>query len=688
MRGAALFLAAFAAAVVPPPPLTVSAWAAEQRVVAAESGSPYPGRWSNDLAPYLVEPMDCCSLDHPSRVVSIMASAQVGKTSVLENVFGYVVDRNPSPILIVLPTLEEARKFNRIKLGPLIESTPVLRRKVGEHVSRDEKGSTSFFKVFAGGFAVVTGANTATGLQMISARVRLYDEVDGYPLDVDGRGDPIAQGEARGKAWDQRGSKSIRISTPGVAGHSRIAQEYEAGDQRKFYVACPHCGARQAIEWPNLRWHSDLPPYRAYLVCALNGCVIDEVEKARMVAGGVWLKTFDGGADDPAPPSAFAAVELDDWVDRRGHLSDSRGRQPSFYVWQAYSPFVSWETTVGEYLTTEGDQQRRIAFRQQTLGLPADIEGEAPGIERLMDRRETWPAKRIPPGVLFLVGAVDVQGDRLEWAVYGVDRHVGLWLIDRDVISGDPNGDEAWTALDEVLMGQRYQDAWGMLWPVDRWGIDSGYLTNRVYLYVRRHAHTGRVVALDGRHGWKLPALGKPKTVDFKAAGRKLKIQVSPVGTWDLKSELYGRLRLTIDGPDGDGNWPKGAMRFNQAAEPNFFQQLTAEILVDKARRTGQTVQEWRKTGPNEQHDLAVYCLALAHGEADGLRPDQWAALEAARLRPQSEMQADMAELWSPSLAPQPAAPAKAAAKPAAKAEERPRQRPEGWLPQPGGSWL
>ena len=77
----AAVVAGLIAGLTPPPVLTVSAWAAAKRYVAAESGSPFPGKWSNDLVPYMVEPMDCLSFDDPCRSVTIIKSAQVAGTS-------------------------------------------------------------------------------------------------------------------------------------------------------------------------------------------------------------------------------------------------------------------------------------------------------------------------------------------------------------------------------------------------------------------------------------------------------------------------------------------------------------------------------------------------------------------------------------------------------------------------------
>jgi len=182
------FWAAFGEGVRPPDPLSVSAWAEKHRHVAAESGSAYPGRWRNRLVPYLAEVLDTLGLDDPTETVVFMKSAQVGGTECGVNLFGWMVQQEPGPILIVLPTIDEAHKYNKVKLTPAIEASPELRARVLEQVSRDEKSSTALFKRFRGGFAVVTGANSSTGLQMISARVLIFEEVSEYPQDTVGLG--------------------------------------------------------------------------------------------------------------------------------------------------------------------------------------------------------------------------------------------------------------------------------------------------------------------------------------------------------------------------------------------------------------------------------------------------------------------------------------------------------------------
>lgn len=632
----------------PPAPMTVSQWAENEREVPPESGSPYPGRWSNERVPYLVEPMDVCGLDHPSRRVVLMASAQSAKSEASLNAIAAAICTNPVPILVMLPSLDEAIKYNRVKLQPAIDATPALKRRVLDTVSRDEQGSTTLYKRFRGGFLQVVNAGSSKALQMISACLRVYEEPTGYPADVDGRGDPISQADARSKAWKERGEKSVLVGTPGTKGACRITAAYEASDMRRFYVPCPHCSHYQVLRPVNLLHASDRAPHGAYFVCVAGGCVIEGAEKTGMVARGAWIRTFASDRDDnPAPGESFAPNELEHWRDR-----PADGREPGFAWWQAYSPFVSWDDTKAEELAAQGDPRRLKVLYQQAYGEAWEEIGEAPDHERLLDRRQPWPANRLPAGVLFLVGATDVQGNRLEWAVYGWDRHLAGFLIARGVIEGDPATDGPWQAHDQV-MARRFQDAWGRTWPVDVWGVDSGYLSQRVYRYVHLHAASGRVRALDGRPGWRLPAIGTPKTVDVDWEGRKLgAVQLWPVGTWDLKSELYAKLRLTIQGPDEAGQWPAACMWFGQDCDREYFEQLTAEFLDDVEKRSGHVEKVWVpiKGRRNEQHDLAVYALGLAHHASDGLTDAEWTALERERLGEPEDAQLDLASAWAPTL--------------------------------------
>ena len=659
--GLAIFAAAFAAAIDPPPSMTVGEWAEAKRQVSPESGSPYPGAWSNELAPYGVEIMECLSFSHPCREVSLKKSHQIAGTEFGVNLFGYVVDLHPSPVVIVLPTLDEAKKYDNIKLQPTIEATPALRAKVREQKSRDSTGSTMSFKRFRGGFCQLTGANSSTGLQMISGRVLIAEEISEWPADAGNRGDPLAQAEKRLTAWSRRGQKKYFSSTPHIKGDCRISDKYEASDQRRYYVPCPHCGVHQVLVWGQMKWRSETAPHGAHYVCAANGCVIEHYEKREMVARGRWVKTYpDDGAE---PGKTIDPEDLEGYCARA-----SKGRQPGFAIWQAYSPFVDWGDTIHNWLEAKDKPLKEKTFTQQDLGEPYEESADAPDFEKLFLRRADYKFRVVPPGGLFITAGVDVQGNRLEFAVYAWGIGLTSWLIDKDVILGDPADDAVWRKLDDILE-RRYEDQLGNLWPIDAFGVDAGYLSNRVYLFSRRHSHNGKVYALDGRDGWKLPAIGTPTKKAITFSGKKMgTAQLWPVGGWDMKSELYASLRKTIEGPDEDGHWRPGTAHAQEDCDQEHFKQLTVEFLAE-VEKNGRMTRVWKQSSgqANEQHDMAVYARALAHHLSDSLRPEQWADLAARRGARPRDVQRDLAEVWAV-----PAIDSAAATVPPAPAKETP----------------
>jgi phage terminase large subunit GpA-like protein len=212
----------------PDPLLTVSEWADRHRRLSARASSE-PGPWRTGRTPYLREIMDCLSPSSPIERVVVMKGAQVGLTECGNNWAGYVIHHAPGPMLAVLPTVEMAKRNSKQRIDPLIEESPALRQRVKPARSRDS-GNTVLAKEFPGGVLVMTGANSGVGLRSMPVRYLFLDEVDGYPGDVDGEGDPVALAEARTRTFARR--KIFIVSTPTIHGLSRIERDYEASDRR------------------------------------------------------------------------------------------------------------------------------------------------------------------------------------------------------------------------------------------------------------------------------------------------------------------------------------------------------------------------------------------------------------------------------------------------------------------------
>ncbi len=623
--------------------LTISEHADRHRKVSPDSGSPWPGDFRTDRVPYLREPQDCLHPDHPARRVSARWAAQLGKSTAIENWFCFIVDRAPGSMMIVLPTLEEAAKFNRIKLQPTIDASPRIAHKVMTVSSRDEQGSTTTFKKFAGGFAQIVNAGSSKGLQMVSIKYLAMDEVTGYAKDVDGRGSPRDQARARQKFYGDL-AKEWQGSTPGIVGDCVITADFEAGDHRFFYVPCPHCRVFQALELDQMRGpdgERNLPAHFRCLAC--DGVILDG-HKQDILAGGVWIarRVAVGGEQVPA---VIRPEDIGRW-----QCAPCEGRcrdwQPSYHLWAGYAPRERFGDIWRRWEEAQGDTTKLRTFFQQDLGLPYDPGGVAVEWEKVVEaaRRVPYAARIIPADAGLIVSTADVQGYGIKWAAYAIGPRGQRYLIDREVFEGAPDqSDEPWIALADAL-GRTYRTAGGGEKGIDLSGVDTGWSTNRAYAFC---AGRPNVLALDGRHQRGLPWLGTPSKKDVKDHRDRVvaKVLLYPVGLYDTKTEVVAGLANLVQGPSEKGGWPRNTLHLtSELCDDDFARELTAERLVDPdeearaavTRRARSLInpkapREWKKIigRANDWFDVTVYAFALAWHLERKLRltAERWADL-------------------------------------------------------------
>ena len=228
--------------------------------------------------------MDAVNDPRTERVV-VMSAAQVGKSSIIENVLGYFIHHDPCPALLIQPTLEMAQNFAKLRLRPMLRDTPELSILVDEPKQRGETESTLLQLHYPGGSLSITGANSPSSLSSRSCRLVLADELDRMPISAGDEGDPVSLAIKRSSTYHNR--KIVLVSTPSLSGMSRIEQEFSESDRRRIWVPCPHCNVFQVLEWKQVQWLEGKPE-SARIECADCEEPWRETERLLTVNKGKW----------------------------------------------------------------------------------------------------------------------------------------------------------------------------------------------------------------------------------------------------------------------------------------------------------------------------------------------------------------------------------------------------------------
>ena len=436
-----------------------------------------------------------------------------------------------------------------------------------------DSGNSIFMKDFPGGLLILTGANSAAGLRSMPIKFLFMDEVDEYPGDVGGQGDPVSLAEKRTATFSRR--KILLVSTPTIKHVSRIEQEYLASDQRRFFVPCPYCGAFDWIRWENIQWEEGRPE-TARLLCVHCSETIAEHHKTAMLAGGHWEAT---ATDKP------------------------RGGTAGFHLSALYSPlgWKSWAECVHEFLNAKDNHFLLKTWVNTTLGETWEERGSSVEPHELLKRVERYPeGAEVPHGVGSLVASVDVQDDRLEAKVVGYGAGEESWLIAYSQFYGDPAGDAIWFELDAFLK-RKFLHASGRQLPVECVAVDSGgHHTEQVYKFCKLRQHR-RIFAVKGGPIQGAPVVARPTTHNRY----RCKLFILCVDT--AKEIILGRLRVQSPGP--------GYMHLPESiVDLEYVQQLTAERALRKYVKGRGSVKEWVKIRErNEALDLEVYALAALY---------------------------------------------------------------------------
>ena len=519
------------AAMAPPDDLTVTEWAEKYRRLSREA-SAEPGPWRTERTPYLREPMDAFTDPRVRRIVMVAAS-QVGKSELLNNVIGYIIDEDPGSILFIHPTTIDAKEYSKLRIAPMVRDCPTLSKKVADPKSRDS-GNTILQKSYPGGILTMCGSTEAHALASKPIRYVLGDERDRWATSAGTEGDPWALAMARQTTFYN--AKALEVSTPTIKGASAIEASYAEGTMERWKSQCPHCGGYHEIRFQDIRYEYEeriVAGKKTYQVnsisyiCPECRCISTEYEMKRQPAR--W---------EAENPDAYA--------------SGCR----SFWLSAFVSSWATWESIIRKYLAAIGNTKKMQVVYNTCFGELWEDRGEIEDEDTLMARREDYGTRpdgspvELPEGVLVLTAGVDTQDDRMEYEVVGHGHFGETWGIEKGLVMGRPDDLETWAKLDELVFDRTFRFANNIGLRVSMSFVDEGgHFAQDVRMQCR--ARLGKkVFCIKGFYGDDRPYTAPPKK-------QKIIVNQIQVGTcWQYqlgvdsgKEIIMDNLKVQTPGP-------------------------------------------------------------------------------------------------------------------------------------------
>ena len=431
-------------------------------------------------------------------------------------------------------------------------------------IESEKARDTKTQKEFSGGYIVLTGSNSATELASRPIRVLIADEIDRFPTDVKGEGDPLNLAIERTKTfWNK---KIVLTSTPTIRGESRIEQEYENSTQEEYYIPCPKCRTLQRLEWRNIVFESVGHKCQDCLE------VSSEYE---------WKKNMKEG----------------EWIANNKEIDPDQVR--GFHISELYSPFSTWKSIIKKFKEAKGDVQLMKVFTNTALGETFEEKTEKVDFVNLEKRREHYGCE-IPEKVTALTAGVDVQDDRLECEVVGWGPEEESWGIYYKIFIGNPAEVHVWNQLERFL-DTEFSYLNGEKIKIICTCIDTGgNHTMSAYNFIKPR-EAKRIFGIKGGSKEGEPFLKRPSKTN------KGQISLFVLGTDTGKETIMSRLKIDLPGPRYM-HFPDNVER---GYDETYFKGLTSEVKITTFEK-GVRKTKWKVVGTkrNEPLDIRNYAYA------------------------------------------------------------------------------
>lgn len=576
-----------------PEDLTLTQWADRYLILSPES-SAEPGRYRSNRTPYIVEVMNSFT-DPRVRNIVFVAASQVGKSVMEMAAIGYIIDQDPGSILYIHPTVDDAKKFSRLRIAPMIRDTPRLKRKVKEVKQGRNNASTVLQKSFPGGMLTITGSNSASALASTPARYIIGDERDRWAVSAGREGDPWDLAKARQTTFYN--AKAIEVSTPTVRGASNIADSFQKGTQEHWCTQCPDCGEWSEFKFRDMKFQEQKkivnrrPVYSlqdgVYWMCPKCGTVHSEHDARRFPQK--WI------ADNPD--------------------ALKKGVR-SFWLNAFASPWTSWETIALRFLESKDNpQQLKVVYNTLFGELWEERTDFDYDPEDMMSRREDYgeyhgKPVEVPKGVLCLTCGIDTQDNRFEYEVVGHGLYGETWGIESGIIMGRPDADETWERLDQLFDHEFLTFDGGKMRIAFTCMDEGGHFTNEIRAATKVR-NGKRVFAIKGMAGDK-PYTNKPNK--YSINGTRRMAWVYPIGVDAGKATIMQNLKVETPGARYC-HFPKG-----KGYDERFFNGLLSEKMT---LTSSGGINKWKwEVIPGHERNEALDCRNYALAALKIWNPD------------------------------------------------------------------
>lgn len=586
--------------------MCVSEWAELNRYLDSKA-SGRSGLFDFDNAPFCREIVDRFSKNDPTQEIAIMKGVQLGlTTSVIENVIGYSIDLDPSPMMFVFPNKDQAEEYKKIKIDGLIDNSDLREKITAETDNRNTRrtGDTASLLEFKGGFLKFVSANNPKELRSTHIKKVFLDELDGYPDKIKDEGEPVQIASSRTDAYSELGRKVCYNSTPLLKHNSKIYAYYLKGDQRKFFVPCPICGEMQELVF----YKADGGLYSDEKA-TING-------KSKTKPYGVMFNADEcreGNYNSVRYRCKHCGEDFKDYhkrsIEKKGEWrATANSKVPyfvSYHISALYSLTRPWWRIVQRFIEAGKNPEKLQVFYNLDLGEPFEERTGGVEYQQVHRLRDVNLVKNtVPNEALFMTCAADVQRNRIEAEIKAYGDRFRCWGIDHRVFYGntldiyDPCWQQFRAIKDEIFTGDRQ---------IDIQLVDSGdgETQSAVYDFCETFGD-GIILPLKGLRVTERTK-EKIKVADLK--------DYNNISLVEIYVELYKNILaryFSQEEPLDDSYYPVGWHTFANSYTDEYFRQLTTEQRIKTTTPAGIVKIQWVQHGRNEAFDLNVYNLAAA----------------------------------------------------------------------------